>query len=346
MRVTAQMIADLAGVSRGTVDRALHNRGQVSPEVKDRILRIAEELNYRPNKIASALVKSRRKFLVKLIIHNLSSNYWNELKSYFLYFSKEYIDFGIRLEIFSLKTDEPQEMIEAIDECIDSKPDYIIIAPFNLEEVRNKIKKIINKKIPLLTIDTVIENNPSPCHIGTDPSQDGRVMAGIFNLVYKRENPRVLILFRYQHHRSSYYRSKFFIKELEDLDQNFLVVEEAPITGLPQSSYYKTRKLLEKHKDLDAIYVASGNTEGVCNAVIDSKLHKNIRLFAYDITGKLRHYLDENIVTATLCGSNKIIAEKAMETVANELIQGIKPNSDIITPNIIKLKQSADIELV
>lgn len=36
MAVTAQQIADLAGVSRGTVDRALHNRGRVSPEVKEK----------------------------------------------------------------------------------------------------------------------------------------------------------------------------------------------------------------------------------------------------------------------------------------------------------------------
>ena len=31
MAVTAQQIAELAGVSRGTVDRALHNRGRVNP---------------------------------------------------------------------------------------------------------------------------------------------------------------------------------------------------------------------------------------------------------------------------------------------------------------------------
>ena len=44
MAVTAQQIADLAGVSRGTVDRALHNRGRVNPEVKEKIQKIAREL--------------------------------------------------------------------------------------------------------------------------------------------------------------------------------------------------------------------------------------------------------------------------------------------------------------
>ena len=60
MAVTSQQIAELAGVSRGTVDRALHNRGRVSPEVAARIQKIAEELGYRPNSIGQALVRARQ----------------------------------------------------------------------------------------------------------------------------------------------------------------------------------------------------------------------------------------------------------------------------------------------
>ena len=33
MSVTIQQIAEKAGVSRGTVDRALNNRGRINPEV-------------------------------------------------------------------------------------------------------------------------------------------------------------------------------------------------------------------------------------------------------------------------------------------------------------------------
>ena len=35
MAVTMQQIADLAGVSRGTVDRALNNRGRIRQEVAE-----------------------------------------------------------------------------------------------------------------------------------------------------------------------------------------------------------------------------------------------------------------------------------------------------------------------
>ena len=46
MAGTIKEIAEKAGVSRGTVDRALNNRGRVNPEVAERIFEIAREMNY------------------------------------------------------------------------------------------------------------------------------------------------------------------------------------------------------------------------------------------------------------------------------------------------------------
>ena len=46
MAVTIQQIAERAGVSRGTVDRALNHRGRINPEVAENICRLAEEMGY------------------------------------------------------------------------------------------------------------------------------------------------------------------------------------------------------------------------------------------------------------------------------------------------------------
>lgn len=48
MAVTLQQIAEAAGVSRGTVDRALNNRGRIRPEVEEKIKKIAQEMGYQP----------------------------------------------------------------------------------------------------------------------------------------------------------------------------------------------------------------------------------------------------------------------------------------------------------
>ena len=70
MAVTLKQIAEIAGVSRGTVDRALHNRGRVSPEVAERVRQIAQELGYQPNEVGQALARSRRQIKLGVVLQS------------------------------------------------------------------------------------------------------------------------------------------------------------------------------------------------------------------------------------------------------------------------------------
>ena len=58
-RVGVKTLAKLCGVSIGSVDCALHDRPGISRATKDKILRKAEEIGYRPNLPARSLVKGR-----------------------------------------------------------------------------------------------------------------------------------------------------------------------------------------------------------------------------------------------------------------------------------------------
>ena len=57
--ISIKDIAERAGCSIGTVDRVIHNRGKVSEPVKDRILQIMKELDYKPNVNARVLASKR-----------------------------------------------------------------------------------------------------------------------------------------------------------------------------------------------------------------------------------------------------------------------------------------------
>lgn len=57
---TLQDVAEKAGVHRSTVSLALRNNSRISEEVRDRVQRIARELDYRTNPLVTALMRSRR----------------------------------------------------------------------------------------------------------------------------------------------------------------------------------------------------------------------------------------------------------------------------------------------
>jgi LacI family transcriptional regulator len=59
-QVTLAQIAEAAGVSSMTVSRALRNQPRLAKETRDNILRIARELDYRPNPLVSTLMQYRR----------------------------------------------------------------------------------------------------------------------------------------------------------------------------------------------------------------------------------------------------------------------------------------------
>ena len=52
-------IASMAGVSAGTVDRVLHNRGRVSEEALKKVKKALKKIDYQPNLIARSLASKK-----------------------------------------------------------------------------------------------------------------------------------------------------------------------------------------------------------------------------------------------------------------------------------------------
>ena len=82
--VTIYDVAALAGVSKGTVDRVVYNRGRVSEKtaaaVRDAIVR----LGYNPNLLASVLASNKKHVLACLLPRFTPGQYWEEIYKGFL----------------------------------------------------------------------------------------------------------------------------------------------------------------------------------------------------------------------------------------------------------------------
>ena len=73
MAITINQIAELCGVSRGTVDRALHNKGNVRPELSARIKEVAAEYGYTPNRAGMALSRASHPTRIGVVLHSVQT---------------------------------------------------------------------------------------------------------------------------------------------------------------------------------------------------------------------------------------------------------------------------------
>ena len=56
---TIKDIAELAGVSKGTVDRVIHKRGKVSSKALEQVNKVLDQIEYKPNPIAKSLKNNK-----------------------------------------------------------------------------------------------------------------------------------------------------------------------------------------------------------------------------------------------------------------------------------------------
>jgi LacI family transcriptional regulator, galactose operon repressor len=78
VRITSKELARICGVSIGTVDRALNNRGEINAQTRERILRISRDLGYRPHLVARSLKTGKTKTL-GIVVFDLDNRFFAQL---------------------------------------------------------------------------------------------------------------------------------------------------------------------------------------------------------------------------------------------------------------------------
>ncbi len=162
MSVTTKDIARICGISRGTVDRALNNKGRINTETKERILRVAEELGYKPDLLARSL-STGHTMTIGVIVFDIRNRYFAQLVNAM---ETEARQNGFFLNI-SLQEKDPETEIELIDSLVGRRVDGIIMCPVNKGDGFNSI--IASQPIPIITVGNKISNQIP--YVGIDESK-------------------------------------------------------------------------------------------------------------------------------------------------------------------------------
>ena len=175
MAVTMQQVAELAGVSRGTVDRVLHGRPNVNAVVREKVLRAAEKLGYRCKKAASA-----PRHRAAILIPQWTDTYFNRQVISGIRRALRYIaDDSFELLEVPLRTMTSQELVGAIGQQVENGVDGLIVRAENTPEVYLAIRQALDKGIRVITYDGDIPDSGRVCFVGQDLMKAGAIAAGV-----------------------------------------------------------------------------------------------------------------------------------------------------------------------
>lgn len=145
MGITMKQIAELCNVSVGTVDRALNNRPGISAKTKEKILRIAEQYEYRPDFVAQSLARGRT-MSIGLVLFDLYNRSFAQLAGSVEETARKH---GYSVDLV-LTDKNPATEYEVLRRLRERKTDGIILFPINQGPEYEQFLRSLNT--PIVTI--------------------------------------------------------------------------------------------------------------------------------------------------------------------------------------------------
>lgn len=150
MGITTKDLAQICGVSRTTVHRALHDgTGRINPDTKEMILRVARENDYRPDLLARGLVKGQT-LNIGVVVLDVKNRYFAQMLSAI---GVEAHKRGYFVNITLHGNDRETEKTQ-LTRLVDYHVDGIIVSSVNEGEDYRKFLDSLD--VPIVSVDNKI----------------------------------------------------------------------------------------------------------------------------------------------------------------------------------------------
>lgn len=296
MAVTLKQIAEMAGVSRGTVDRVLHNRGRVNAEVAAHVRKIAEELGYRPNRIGRALALANKELRIGVVVQSAETPFMQMVLAGVERSAETLREMGAEVIVCRLESVDVEQEIACINHLLQSGIHGLALLPTDDPRLRDKINEIVKDRlIPVVTFNSDILETERMCFVGLDNYRSAQTAAGLMALAL-RQGGKVLPLTGHLTNQAHKQRVGGFVETVRREYPQMELLPLQPCFDMDDFAYELTMHTLQEHPDLSGIFVAANGQSGVCRAMEASGKKNQVCIITYDLTPQnQRHLLAGNI---------------------------------------------------
>ncbi len=275
---TLKEIADLAGVSRGTVDRVLNHRGSVNPQTEKKILEIVQALDYKPNKAGIVLAAQKKNLKLGVVLLGLYTVFYDDILAGVREKAAELEGYNCSVLLRQTEYDLTQQL-DAIDELVSEGINGLAISPYNDNAVREKIDALYDQGIPVVTLNTDIENSRRLAYVGCHFYRSGETAGGLMHLMtggVSEDGVHVGIISGSTNILCHTERIAGF-RHVTESYGGIQIVETVNTYDDETESYGLTADMLRRHPEINALYfTAGGVSEAAAPLWIPDGLHRSL----------------------------------------------------------------------
>jgi len=338
MAVTIKEIAEYANVSRGTVDRALHGRGGVKPEVERRILAIAESMGYKPNSVAKALSNLKKKMTIGLLLPSVRNPFFADLIQGAMDAQKALTDYGVEIKLTEMRGFDPEEQLRKIEEIMKGKIDILALTPSDDPRIAKKIDEIVDAGVKVFTINSDIHGTKRCCHVGSDFINSGKLAAGLIGLMNREA--KVLVVKGSPQLLSQSQRVRGFSETIKKSYQDIRIVDVVVCNENDYKAYDMVREKLRSNPEIDVVYIVGEGICGTCQAISEFQ-KKKIDVVCCDDVAHTKELFYEGKISATICQQPYQQGYHVVQQCLNWFIGASDRMEDtVLLENIIKIRES------
>lgn len=297
-RVTIYDVANKLGISTATVNRALTGKTRVREETRALVIQTATEMGFRPNALARSL--ARKKIRLAVVAFTSFPEFHDSFLSGTREAASELVDYNVQTDYFSYDTgatntkDSQRFLEETLDTIADNGYDGALILARQID----KFKKLIEKGVCVATAVNDIAPNLRRFCISHNGFVAGKIAA---ELTYRWMSDRAQPVAIASGWPGNGIHQQTILGFKAQMEKTPLVLCEIyHHFDNEELAYSETKRVLDNHPDLGAIYVNSFNSRNVIRAVKEHGLAGKITLVTSDIYDSLRTEIEQGFVVASI----------------------------------------------
>lgn len=327
-RKTIVDVASAAQVSTGTVHRALYGKPGVSEEMRKKILKIAWEMGYQPNQIASSLKKKPLRIVVAFPNPMDSSRFfYGEVWEGYREFRKEMQFYNCEIIEAPYDYDGVNDFatnIKGILRQYQGKVDGVISGGKMLEEDIEIANRLHQNGIPLVLVSENVEKMEYLCSVQSDHETDGKMAAELL-MAQIPDNSQILVVAGDVLLTSNRQNLSGFKGLIERSGRNHPLIK---IYGYESFDGVQDRILdvLENNPEIKGMYsVSARGTLFLARAVDKLGLKQKVRVIGSDIYPESVRYMKEGVVHFIIDKSPRKQVQVGLNRLMSYLVQRKEP---------------------